>query len=202
MHALPPGTRRKRQRFPARAEIGDDAFTGLEAAIILIAFIVVAAVFSFVVLGSGFFATQKSQEVIHAGIDQSGNALALGGTVLCQGDQNDGKLRYVEVTLETASEGTGVDMTRVSYRIALHDVLLTIPPGDPQIKEVAWRYRRDTDTILEAGELVAVTLDLRAADIAEGDTFTAEIIPDTGVALALTRTAPPDITANDHYELI
>ncbi|MHC1629400.1 MAG: archaellin/type IV pilin N-terminal domain-containing protein, partial [Methanoculleaceae archaeon] len=34
------------------------AFTGLEAAIVLIAFIVVAAVFSYVVLGAGFFTTQ------------------------------------------------------------------------------------------------------------------------------------------------
>ena len=45
----------------------DEAFTGLEAAIVLIAFVVVAAVFSYVVLGAGFFTTQKSQEVVHTG---------------------------------------------------------------------------------------------------------------------------------------
>ncbi len=33
----------------------DAAFTGLEAAIVLIAFVVVAAVFSYVMLGAGFF---------------------------------------------------------------------------------------------------------------------------------------------------
>ena len=49
----------------------DSAFTGLEAAIVLIAFVVVAAVFSYVMLGAGFFATQKSQEVTYAGIKQS-----------------------------------------------------------------------------------------------------------------------------------
>ncbi|MDD3977537.1 MAG: flagellin, partial [Methanomicrobium sp.] len=43
----------------------EEAFTGLEAAIVLIAFVVVAAVFSYVVLGAGFFTTQKSQEVIY-----------------------------------------------------------------------------------------------------------------------------------------
>lgn len=32
----------------------EDGFTGLEAAIVLIAFVVVAAVFSYVVLGAGF----------------------------------------------------------------------------------------------------------------------------------------------------
>jgi flagellin FlaB len=38
----------------------DEGFTGLEAAIVLIAFVVVAAVFSYVVLGAGFFTTQKA----------------------------------------------------------------------------------------------------------------------------------------------
>jgi flagellin FlaB len=37
-----------------------DAFTGLEAAIVLIAFVVVAAVFAYVILGAGFFTTQKA----------------------------------------------------------------------------------------------------------------------------------------------
>ena len=37
-----------------------DAFTGLEAAIVHIAFVVVAAVFAYVILGAGFFTTQKA----------------------------------------------------------------------------------------------------------------------------------------------
>lgn len=45
----------------------EEGFTGLEAAIVLIAFIVVAAVFSYVVLGAGFFTTQKAQETIYGG---------------------------------------------------------------------------------------------------------------------------------------
>ncbi|RQD81190.1 MAG: flagellin, partial [Methanocalculus sp. MSAO_Arc1] len=46
----------------------EDAFTGLEAAIVLIAFIVVAAVFSYVMLGAGFFTTQKSQETVFGAV--------------------------------------------------------------------------------------------------------------------------------------
>ncbi|HQE85366.1 MAG TPA: flagellin, partial [Methanolinea sp.] len=49
----------------------DDAFTGLEAAIVLIAFVVVAAVFSYVVLGAGFFTTQKSQETVYSATKQA-----------------------------------------------------------------------------------------------------------------------------------
>ncbi|WP_421909142.1 archaellin/type IV pilin N-terminal domain-containing protein [Methanolacinia petrolearia] len=34
---------------------GSEGFTGLEAALVLVAFIVVATVFSYVILGAGFF---------------------------------------------------------------------------------------------------------------------------------------------------
>ncbi len=57
----------------------ESAFSGLEAAIVLIAFVVVAAVFSYVMLGAGFFATQKSQEVTYSGIKQSTSNLVLDG---------------------------------------------------------------------------------------------------------------------------
>ncbi|MDN7024300.1 flagellin [Methanoculleus sp. FWC-SCC1] len=179
----------------------DDGFTGLEAAIILIAFIVVASVFAFAVLGSGFFATQKSQEVIHAGIDQSANALVLGGTVACQANNLGTELKLVRIYLQTAGAGTGTDMTRINCRIALADTLLSIPPGDPRIA-VTWRYRADSDDILEENELACITIDVRDADISAGDTFTIELTADTGSALALTRTAPPEITASDYYELM
>ena len=45
----------------------EEAFTGLEAAIVLIAFVVVAAVFSYVVLGAGFFTTPVSRRWKAAG---------------------------------------------------------------------------------------------------------------------------------------
>jgi len=55
----------------------ENGFTGLEAAIVLIAFVVVASVFSYVMLGAGFFTTQKSQEVVHTGVTQASSSLAL-----------------------------------------------------------------------------------------------------------------------------
>jgi flagellin FlaB len=57
-------------------------FTGLEAAIVLTAFVVVAAVFSYVVLNAGFFTTQKSKEVIHTGITQATSSAELTGSII------------------------------------------------------------------------------------------------------------------------
>jgi flagellin FlaB len=59
----------------------ENGFTGLEAAIVLIAFVVVAAVFSYVVLGAGFFTTQKAQETIYRGVEQSTTNVQLVGNV-------------------------------------------------------------------------------------------------------------------------
>jgi len=61
------------------------AFTGLEAAIVLTAFVVVAAVFSYVVLNAGFFTTQKSKEVVHAGVEQATSSVELCGDVIGHG---------------------------------------------------------------------------------------------------------------------
>ena len=59
----------------------DEGFTGLEAAIVLIAFVVVAAVFSYVVLGAGFFTTQKAQETVYKGVEQSTANIQMIGSV-------------------------------------------------------------------------------------------------------------------------
>src|SRR6516164_38813 len=68
----------------------DKGFTGLEAAIVLIAFVVVAAVFSYVMLGAGFFTTQKSQEVVHTGVTQASSSIAPSGDVIVKGSDVTG----------------------------------------------------------------------------------------------------------------
>lgn len=54
---------------------------GLEAAIILIAFVVIAAIFSFMVINQGLFATDRGKVVIQEGLKQASTPLACDGTV-------------------------------------------------------------------------------------------------------------------------
>ena len=70
----------------------EKGFTGLEAAIVLIAFVVVAAVFSYVMLGAGFFTTQKSQEVVHTGVTQASSSVEVSGDVIANGDTTDNNI--------------------------------------------------------------------------------------------------------------
>ena len=76
----------RRNRRPIRRD--RRGFTGLEAAIVLTAFVVVAAVFSYVVLNAGFFTTQTSKQVIHTGVEQATSSIELAGDVIGYGDDN------------------------------------------------------------------------------------------------------------------
>jgi len=93
-----------------------NAFTGLEAAIVLIAFVVVAAVFSYVVLGAGFFTTQKSQEVVHTGVEQASSSMEIIGVVFGYGNGGTGTaagLKYVVFTVGNTAGGAPIDMEKM-----------------------------------------------------------------------------------------
>ena len=78
----------------------DEGFTGLEAAIVLIAFVVVAAVFSYVVLGAGFFTTQKAQETVYKGVEQSTANIQMIGNVYGLSDR-----QYITLTISNFGIG-------------------------------------------------------------------------------------------------
>jgi flagellin FlaB len=56
--------------------------TGLETAIILIAFVVVASVFAFTVLSTGVFSSERAKETIFAGLQQTTSTLRPSGSVI------------------------------------------------------------------------------------------------------------------------
>jgi flagellin FlaB len=90
----------------------DAAFTGLEAAIVLIAFVVVAAVFSYVMLGVGFFATQKAQEVTYAGIKQSVSNIVLDGSVYAN-KASTGHIDHLTLGLMVPEGGDPQELTEL-----------------------------------------------------------------------------------------
>ena len=68
--------------------------TGLETAIILVAFVITAAAFAFVVLNMGFLTAEKAQSVISSGMQEASSALLIDSGVVGQfgstgGDQAD-----------------------------------------------------------------------------------------------------------------
>ncbi len=92
-------------------------FTGLEAAIVLIAFVVVAAVFSYVVLGAGFFTTQTAQATVQTGVAQASSSLEVVGNVMAVAYNTPSRLTYVNVSVATTAGGTSMDLSQmvISY---------------------------------------------------------------------------------------
>jgi len=96
----------------------ENAFTGLEAAIVLIAFVVVAAVFSYVVLGAGFFTTQTAQTTVHTSVAQASSSIENVGNVYgIASGTSAAYLEYANVTVALTAGGTAVDLSQmvVSY---------------------------------------------------------------------------------------
>lgn len=57
------------------------AIIGLEAAIVLIAFVIIAAAFSFMVVNQGLYATERGKVVIQEGLKQASTPLTVDGTI-------------------------------------------------------------------------------------------------------------------------
>jgi len=198
----------------------EDAFTGLEAAIVLIAFVVVAAVFSYVVLGAGFFTTQKSQEVVHTGVDQASSSLEVSGPVTVAASSN-AYLGSIYLYLQLAAGGTAVDMTKVTYTVSTSEHVYTFVDQDsddastvegdfyPVTRTSVGAGTGDTDNLLENLEMVQITIPLTGDDafpagdkqIGVNDKFSLDIKPDVGAALPVARTAPPGLAEGHFYEV-
>ena len=62
--------------------------TGLETAIVLIAFVVVASVFAFAVLSTGFLSAEKSKEAVLGGLEETSSTLNVRGDIIGENTWN------------------------------------------------------------------------------------------------------------------
>ena len=109
---------------PLERQLGNQrGITGLETAIILIAFVVVASVFAYTVLTAGIYSSQKANESVNAAVDEvrssitvAGNAIAYTGAVDIDGvasttaDRVDAAVR-IALTVGVALQGVPIDVT-------------------------------------------------------------------------------------------
>lgn len=183
----------------------ENGFTGLEAAIVLIAFVVVAAVFSYVMLGAGFFTTQKSQEVVHTGVTQASSSLAPAGDVIVKSTTND-KANEVTFYVTNTAGGTPVDLNKTVLTYTDNDDFVT---KEYNSGNNGWVYTSivyepgHNDNLLEAGEKykIVVTLSTLGAATAPGinEKIKLEVKPAEGAVLSITKTMPPALASGNYY---
>lgn len=175
---------------------GERGITGLETAIVLIAFVVVAAIFAFVVLSTGLFSSERGKETVFAGLSKTRGSITLNGAVI--GTSNGTRLTGLKIVVGLAAGGETVSLdpsatngrTLISY-------------DDTGVKDNELVYTTtvlvgDSDYSLEQGELFEVAIDLTqnaAIDVRDNETFTLEIKPPSGAYLVLQRTTPGSVSS-------
>lgn len=149
--------------------------TGLETAIILIAFVVVASVFAFTVLSTGIFAAERSKETIYAGLSEVRNTLATRGSLVAfAGKVSTTKTPYkfsfvissavgssdpIDLTPPYTADGTGTDpdiVSEAAYRLTLNYL-----DNNNFLSDIPWTVSfigaSNSDNLLDDGEKAEIT---------------------------------------------
>ena len=176
--------------------------TGLETAIVLIAFVVVSSVFAFAALSTGMFSSDKARETVHAGLAQTRATMELKGSVIgtADGVSVTSVLTTISFHVTQSAGGADVDLTPGSTVIKYTDDTQSKLFGSESGFTVTGIGNADTDNLLERNEVYKITLinldvtgpgdDKLTTALGVSRTFTLEVIPTRGAVLHIERTTP------------
>ncbi|MEB3774805.1 MAG: flagellin [Desulfurococcales archaeon] len=188
---------------------------GIEAAIVMIAFVIVAAALAFVALNMGMSATQKTKEAIGASMGEAGSSLMVDGDVVAWYDGTN--ITNVVVPIRISSGKYPVDLspnkTTVSLQVGgtfyaniystidptpkappvdIGNLLSTVFNGTTDASAVIVFLDGDGDNVLEFSEKALVLVQLNPAANSY-DTVKIEIKPPEGSPLVVERVIPPSL---------
>ena len=198
----------------------EKGITGLETAIILIAFVVVAAVFAYTVLSAGLFATQKSQEAVYAGLQEARSTMELRGGIIATANTTgaSGTIKQISFTISNVLGGEPVNFiaptadsaTGVAASGSSNVVVINYIDDDQAVNDLYWTITKlgnaDADDLLEDNEKFKVTIgsvtagsgagnliDALTTDLTINTIFSLVIQTPVGAVLEIERTTPPYI---------
>ncbi|MEM4921317.1 MAG: archaellin/type IV pilin N-terminal domain-containing protein [Candidatus Nezhaarchaeales archaeon] len=112
---------------------------GIEAAIVLIAFVLVASALAFVVLNMGMFTTQKTKEVIARAYEESTRAIDIAGNVKAKVDRNDRVLDLVAIPIKLTAGARPIDLNKTAVAITV-----ILPDGTAHHTDNGYTYIEGT----------------------------------------------------------
>ncbi|MDW7969312.1 MAG: archaellin/type IV pilin N-terminal domain-containing protein [Sulfolobales archaeon] len=169
---------------------------GIEAAIVLIAFVLVASALAFVTLNMGMFATQKTKEVIARAYEESTRAIDIAGNVIATVSNRYVELVAIPIKLTAGARPIDLNKTAVAITIinpdgnAVHTdngykykstVTFNMSPNFKdvvgnklQLLNATWLYARTDessgDELLEPGEIVLLVFNASSGTAGEFNT--------------------------------
>jgi flagellin FlaB len=173
--------------------------TGLETAIILIAFVTVAAVFGYAVLSAGIFSAEKGKETVYLGLQEAKSTMELKGSIIATGNTTatPAHVSSIKFTVGNAVSGEPIDLTAPPSN---KTVLAYIDENTYQ-NNMTWTCSfvgsNDGDSLLEIGEKAEITVDLSglATKLQANKRFTIEFKPAAGSTVVFDRTVPANVDA-------
>ncbi|MCI0785506.1 MAG: hypothetical protein J4O09_04260 [Chloroflexi bacterium] len=184
--------------------------TGLETAIVLIAFVVVSSVFAFAALSTGLFSSDVAKQTIQAGLAETRGTLELKGSVIAKVSGATGAGTGVAVTtilfhVSNAAAGEAIDLTPGNTIIKYSDKNQTVNmTSDTQFSSTNIANFGDSDKLLETGEVFEIILlDLVAQmdpDLGVSNEFSIEVIPPRGAVLFIGRRTPVSLEKSNNLD--
>jgi len=90
---------------------------GIESAIVLIAFVIVAAALAFVVLNMGFATSQKAKTTIVSTLQEAGSSLEVSGKVIASAQVDASKLNVTGIPIKIAAGGDSVNLSNLTAAV-------------------------------------------------------------------------------------
>jgi flagellin FlaB len=175
----------------------EDGITGLETAIILIAFVIVASVFAFVVLSTGLFSAERGKETVFAGLEKARGNLEVRGALTVADTNTDGTIDdndEIVFNVALAAGGFPISLDPAAYT---NTVVVNWIDAQDRIADTSYTVNwilGDDDSLLEAGELAEITVNPPAGSTLDvNEIFTLEVVPPSGGTNLINRTMPPAI---------
>ena len=183
-----------------RGRLDSRGITGLETAIVLIAFVVVSSVFAFSTLTMGLFASDRSEETLRAGLGGARGTLELKGSVIAEaittGDQGGTTGDVTEITFQVGNAAGGAPINLLEGETILkysddNQSFLFDTASEFTVTGVG---NADNDKLVERGEIYEIALtnisDRLTTTLSTSDRFTIEVLVQKGAVLSIERTTP------------
>jgi flagellin FlaB len=168
--------------------------TGLETAIILIAFVTVAAVFGYAVLSAGIFSAEKGKETVYTGLQEARSTMKLVGNVIATGNTTAPTpyVSAVKYTIGNSLSGEPIDLTPPPNNKAVCSYIDSNSHESDITWSCAFVSQNDGDNLLETGEKAEITVDLSGlgTKLVINQQFIIEFKPSNGAVITFERTVP------------
>jgi len=175
----------------------EDGITGLETAIILIAFVIVASVFAFVVLSTGLFSAERGKETVFAGLEKARGNLEVRGALTVTDTDTNGTIDSSDEIIFNVALAAGGFPIALDPTAYTNTVVINWIDAQDRVPDTTYTVTwilTDGDDLLEVGELAQVTVSPPAgSSLATNEIFTLEVVPPSGGTLLINRTMPPVI---------